>query len=202
MIRLGLFGGTFDPVHYGHLMTVDAARRELDLPRVLVFPNPQPPHKLREPLTAYAHRKAMLAIALEEFPDLESADIEEQVVGPAYTTDTVRRVIASLPPGPHELWLIVGMDSLLELPKWKDPEALFRDAKVAVLPRPGFSQDQVDSNFLKRVRLLQTPLLPVSATEIRRRLQSGEPVEEWITPGVYRYIREHELYGTKPSSLQ
>jgi nicotinate-nucleotide adenylyltransferase len=169
----------------------------LDLPRVLVFPNPQPPHKLHEPLTAYMHRKAMLKIALEEFPDLELADIEEQVVGPAYTTDTVQRIIATLPSGPHELWLIVGTDSLIELPRWRDPEALFRDARVAVLPRPGFSFRQVDDKYLKRVRILETPQIPMSATEVRDRLRHGGSVEELITPGVLRYIKEHRLYGVQ-----
>src|SRR5512143_988620 len=116
MIRLGLFGGTFDPVHYGHLRTVSGAREELGLPRVLLLPTPLPPHTLAEPLTDYAHRKEMLRLAIREFPGLELADYEERAAGPAYTTDTVRRVMASLPEEPHELWLIIGADSLIELP--------------------------------------------------------------------------------------
>jgi nicotinate-nucleotide adenylyltransferase len=137
MIRLGLFGGTFDPVHYGHLRPVEAARVELGLPSVLMLPNPLPPHKLAEPLTPYAHRKEMLRLAVAEFPHLTVADYEEHAVGPGYTSDTVRRVIASLGPGERELWLIIGADSLVELPHWKDPESLFCDVRVAVLPRPG-----------------------------------------------------------------
>jgi nicotinate-nucleotide adenylyltransferase len=195
MIRLGLFGGTFDPVHYGHLRTVDAARRELDLPRLLILPNPRPPHKLGEPLTPYAHRKEMLRIALEEFPGLEMADVEEQAAGPAYTTDTVRRVIASLPAGERELWLIVGMDSLLELPHWKDPEALFRDVRVAVLPRPGYEWEQVLPRFRERVRVLHSPLVDLSGTEIRRTLEQGRIPEAGLSSAVAKYIREHHLYG-------
>ncbi len=195
MIRLGLFGGTFDPVHYGHLRPLDEARRELELPRVLILPNPQPPHKLSEPLTPYVHRKEMLRLALEEFPQLEMADFEEQAIGPAYTTDTVRRVIASLPPDQvRELWLIVGMDSLIELPRWKDPEALFRDTRVAVLPRPGFDIARVRPDYLSRVRLLATPLIDVSATEIRDRLRKGESVNHLLPRPVLDYIRAHHLY--------
>lgn len=195
MIGLGLFGGTFDPVHYGHLQTVSRAREELGLPRVLLLPNPRPPHKL-EPLTEYQHRKEMLRLALEEFPDLEMADFEEQAIGPAYTTDTVRRVIASLPGGRRELWLIIGADSLHELPQWRDPEALFRDTKVAVLPRPGFSLSQVDPRYLSRVRILTTPQINISATEIRRRLRHGTSVDGLLPPKVISYIQRHELYAT------
>lgn len=194
MIRLGLFGGTFDPVHYGHLRTADAARTELELERVLILPNPLPPHKLREPLTPYSHRKEMLRLALAEFPDLELAGYEEEATGPAYTTDTVRRVIATLPPGPRELWLIVGMDSLKELPYWKDPEALFRDAQVAVLPRPGFDPSEIRAEFLARVRLLNTPLCDISASRLRQELREGRSGEPWIPASVRNYIREHRLY--------
>lgn len=195
MIRLGLFGGTFDPVHYGHLRTVSRAREELELPRVLLLPNPRPPHK-QEPLTEYHHRKEMLRLAVEEFPDLEMADFEEQAIGPAYTTDTVRRVIASLPGDRRELWLIIGADSLHELPQWRDPEALFLDTKVAVLPRPGFSLSQVDPRYLSRVRILATPQINISATEIRRRLRNGRSVDGLLPPKVISYIQRHELYAT------
>jgi nicotinate-nucleotide adenylyltransferase len=193
-MRLGLFGGTFDPVHYGHLRPVDAARVELRLPRLLILPNPQPPHKLREPLTPYEHRKAMLRLALEEFPLLEIADFEEKAIGPAYTTDTVKRVIASLPPEQHELWLIIGMDALIELPRWKDPETLFQNTKVAVLPRPGFPADQVLPHYLDRVRVLSTPMLEISATEIRQRLRHGDRVDDVLAKSVQEYIHQHSLY--------
>jgi nicotinate-nucleotide adenylyltransferase len=195
MIRLGLFGGTFDPAHYGHLRPVESARRELGLPKVLVLPNPQPPHKLSEPLTPYVHRKEMLRLALREFPALEMADFEEQSVGPAYTTDTVHRIIAALPADdPRELWLIVGMDSLIELPRWKDPEALFRDTHVAVMPRPGFDMGKVKREYLERVRLLSTPLLDISATEVRDCLKHRKSAEGLVPYDVLQYIRVHALY--------
>ncbi len=195
MIRLGLFGGTFDPVHYGHLRTVSRAREELGLPSVTLLPNPRPPHKLKVALTPYVHRKAMLQLAVREFPDLTVADFEEQAIGPAYTTDTVKRVIASLPDGPRELWLIIGADSMLELPQWRDPEELFRHANVAVLPRPGFPLEEVDPQYLARVKVLKTPLEDISATEIRRRLQQGESVAGLVPPAVQAYILAHGLYG-------
>jgi nicotinate-nucleotide adenylyltransferase len=194
MMRLGLFGGTFDPVHYGHLRPVEAARAELGLESVLILPNPLPPHKLSEPLTPYVHRKEMLRLALAEFPQLSMADFEEQAVGPAYTTDTVQRVIAALPPGERELWLIIGSDSLVELPHWKDPEALFRDVRVAVLPRPGVDLDRVSPTYRSRVRMLKTPLLDISSTDVRDRLKNRESVTGVVPPAVMDYIRRHRLY--------
>ena len=197
MTTVGLFGGTFDPVHYGHLRTVEAARQELGLETVLLLPNPRPPHKDTEQLTPYPLRKAMLQLALAEFPRLELATYEEDATGPGYTTDTVRRVLASLPPGPRELWLIVGADSLIELPQWKDPESLVRDAHVAVLPRPGFDLSQARPEYLALTRVLQTPLQEISATEIRRRLRIGADVSALLPAPVVAYIRRHGLYGAK-----
>jgi nicotinate-nucleotide adenylyltransferase len=194
MIRLGLFGGTFDPVHYGHLRPVEAARVELRLESVLILPNPLPPHKLSEPLTPYVHRKEMLKLALAEFPRLTIADFEEQAVGPAYTTDTVQRVIAGLGPGERELWLIIGADSLVELPHWRDPEALFRDVRVAVLPRPGVDTDDAPQTYRTRVRMLKTPLLDISSTDVRDRLKRGTSVSGLLAPAVIDYIRRRRLY--------
>lgn len=193
-MQLGLFGGTFDPVHYGHLRTVEAARVELGLPEVWMLPNPHPPHKLHLPMTPYAHRKEMLRLALLEFPALKLSDTEERASGPAYTTDTIRRVVADLPPGPHDLWLIVGADSLVELPKWRNPEELFEHARVAVLRRPGVDLSLAPPEYVHRVRLLATPLVPISATEIRAALRSGAPTEAWLPEAVRNYIARHRLY--------
>lgn len=194
MMRLGLFGGTFDPVHYGHLRTVEAARIELDLPEVWMLPNPHPPHKLHLPMTPYVHRKEMLRLALQEFPALKLSDTEERVKGPAYTTDTIRRVVTELPPGEKELWLIVGADSLVDLPKWRNPEDLFEHASVAVLRRPGVELAAAPPQYINRVRLLETPLVPISATEIRDAIRTGLPTDQWLPDSVRNYIAHHKLY--------
>lgn len=194
MTRLGLFGGTFDPVHYGHLRTVEAARIELGLPEVWMLPNPFPPHKLHTPITPYAHRKAMLALALEEFPLLRISDLEEKVKGPAYTTETIQRVISELPPGGKDLWLIVGADSLIDLPKWKNPEDLFSHARVAVLRRPGVDLREAPSQYVSRVKLLTTPMVAISATEIRDAIRIGLDTSQWLPEKVRNYIAENRLY--------
>ncbi|MCB1059810.1 MAG: nicotinate (nicotinamide) nucleotide adenylyltransferase [Calditrichaeota bacterium] len=195
MIRLGLFGGTFDPIHYGHLRTVEAARQELELPEIWMLPNPHPPHKLHLEMTPYSHRKEMLRLALAEFPALKLSDTEERVDGPAYTTETIRRVVKLFPENePKELWLIVGADSLVELPKWKNPEDLFETAHVAALRRPGVDLADAPSKYVNRVRILETPLIPISATEIRRAIRGGQDTSPWLPATVRNYIEEHQLY--------
>ncbi len=194
MIRLGMFGGTFDPVHYGHLKPIDAARRELNLDRVLMLPNPYPPHKENRELTPYSHRKEMLRLALAEFPKLELADFEESAVGVAYTTDTVRRIIASLPAEERELWLIIGADSLLDMHLWRDPEAIFRDTKVAVLPRPGVDLEKAAPEYRSRVTTLNTPLVDISATQIRNEFRNDSAPTKLIPSSVMGYIRSNRLY--------
>lgn len=194
MIRLGMFGGTFDPVHYGHLKPLEAARQALELERILMLPNPRPPHKQHLVLTPYEHRKQMLRLALDEFPHLVIADYEESAVGAAYTTDTVRRIIADLPDEEHELWLIIGADSLLEMHLWRDPEAIFKDTRIAVLPRPGADLAQARPEYRSRVRILDTPLVEISATQIRESIKLGADSSGLLPESVLGYIREHDLY--------
>jgi len=194
--RFGLFGGTFDPVHYGHLRPVEAARVALNLEHVLILPNPRPPHKRHQSLTPYRHRKNMLKLALAEFPHLKMADYEERAIGPAYTTDTVKRVLEDLPDVPRELWLIIGADSLVELPQWRDPEDLFRHARVAVLPRPGVIIDEADPTYRRRVTELATPLVDISATDLRSRLSIDERPTDLLPESVIDYIVRHDLYRT------
>ena len=195
MIRLGLFGGTFDPVHYGHLNPLETARKELNLDQLLLLPNPRPPHKQHLPLTPYVHRRQMLEIALSEFPEFEIADYEETAVGVAYTSDTVRRIVSCLPENTYEVWLIIGADSLVELPLWHNPEEIFELAKIAVLPRPGVDLNQSRPEYRSRVYELHSPLLDISATQIRDLLQAGETPDNLLPVNVIKYIRENGLYG-------
>ena len=194
MIRLGMFGGTFDPVHYGHLKPLEAARLELGLERILMLPNPNPPHKEHRQLTPYSHRKQMLKLALTEFPHFELADYEESAIGKAYTTDTVKRIIADLPDNEYELWLIIGADSLLEMHLWRDPEEILRDASVAVLPRPGVDLNQARAEFRTKVRILNSPLWDISATQIREDLSKGTISSSLMPSAVLEYIRTNNLY--------
>jgi nicotinate-nucleotide adenylyltransferase len=193
-VKLGLFGGSFDPIHNGHLLTLSAAASELALDRVLLIPNPFPPHKPAEQLTPYVYRREMVRLALKAFPAFELATIEEESKGPAYTTDTVRRVLETRGISPEDCWLIIGADSLLEIECWKDPEALYRDCRVAVLPRPGCDLTRVPKRFLSRTRVLKSPQIDISASEVRARVAAGEPIDHLVPAPVETYIHSHKLY--------
>lgn len=193
-MKLGLFGGSFDPIHNGHLLTLEAAARELFLDRVLLIPNPFPPHKPTQYLTSYIHRREMVRLAIEDFPQFELTTIEEEREGPAYTTDTVRSVLKSKGISREDCWLIIGADSLLELETWKDPEALYRDCQVAVLPRPGWDFNRTPERFLSRTHILKTPEIAISASEIRARVAAGEPIGHLVPVAVANYIQSHNLY--------
>ncbi len=193
-MTVGLFGGSFDPIHYGHLRTLQAAARELSLERILVVPNPHPPHKPAEHLSPYVHRREMVRLAVRDYPKMELATIEEESEGVAYTIDTVRKVRSRLAISPDDCWLILGADSLLELESWREPDKLYQDCQVAVLPRPGFDVHRTSERFLAHTRILRTPLIDISSTDIRARVAAEEPIGDFVPPAVETYIQIHHLY--------
>lgn len=193
-MKLGLFGGSFDPIHNGHLLTLRVAARELSVDRVLMIPNPFPPHKPAQRLTPYTHRREMVRLALKDFPEFELATVEEESQGPAYTTDTVRKVLESRAISREDCWLIIGGDSLVELENWKDPEAIYRDCQIAVLPRPGCDLGRVPERFLRRTRILKTPEMAISASDVRARVAARKPIGHLVPAPVEAYIQTHKLY--------
>jgi nicotinate-nucleotide adenylyltransferase len=193
-VELGLFGGSFDPIHNGHLWTLKAAARELSLDRVLIIPNPVPPHKSAHHLAPYVHRREMVRLALQDYLEFELALLEEESEGPAYTIDTVRKVRTRMNISPENCWLIIGADPLLELENWKDTDALFRDCRLAVLPRPGWDPSHAPKRFLTRARILKTPEVAISASEIRKKISAGEPIDSFVPKAVETYIHHHRLY--------
>lgn len=193
MNRLGIFGGTFDPVHYGHIRPLIAAKKELALNRVLLVPNPNPPHKHRLKPAPYEHRRKMLGLAFADEPDFEVSDLEKEARGPAYTIETLRFLKSGLAEK-TELWLIIGADSLLTLPNWREPGEILQIARIAVLPRPGV--DLNEALWRDRVRMLNTPLVDISATVLRDQLASGADLSDRIPLQVLDYLRKNRLYGT------
>lgn len=193
-MKLGLFGGSFDPIHNGHLLTLKAAARELVLTRVLIVPNPFPPHKSARDLTPYLHRREMVRLALQGYSEFELATIEEGSEGPAYTIDTVRRLRKLMSIPAEDCWLIIGADPLLELETWKDPDALCRECQIAVLPRPGWDHNHAPKKFLKFARILKTPVVAISSSEIRAMVKAGKPIGRFVPAAVETYIHSHNLY--------
>jgi len=196
--RLGIFGGTFDPPHIGHLSLAAEACQQLQFDRLLWILTPTSPLKQGQNLTPVEHRLAMLELAIAGNPDFELSRIELDHPGPYYTLDTVRRLADCYPS--VELILVIGGDSLRDLPRWRRPADLVAAChEIGVIRRPG---DAVDLSALERlipgtqakVRFVDAPLLDVSSSDVRRRIRQGLPFRYFLSPSVCEYIQKNNLY--------
>lgn len=197
-MRLGVFGGTFDPVHYGHLVAAEEVRYRLRLDKVLFVPAGTPPHKLDQDITPTRHRLAMLELAIVSNPGFAISRVDIDRHGPCYTVDTLALLHQEY--GPEaELFFLMGMDSLAEILTWKDPERLIRLARIVVVGRPGFQADvdeldKVLPGAAERICIVDTPLMEVSSSDIRQRVREGAPIRYQVPEAVEAYIRVHRLY--------
>lgn len=197
-MRIGVLGGTFDPIHIGHLVAAEEVRARLDLERVVFVPAGLPPHKLHIHVTPTEHRLNMVQLAIADNPHFALSRVDVDRFGPSYTVDTVELLRDEYSPN-AELYLIMGSDSLAELLTWHKPERLIRLCRVVALRRPGYRVDLEELNRLlpgaiARVQLLEMPLLEVSSTDLQRRVRMGLPIKYLVPPAVEAYIRQHGLY--------
>lgn len=202
--RIGILGGTFDPIHYGHLAIADAARAALALERVLLIPAGRPWLKAGQSVTDAAHRLAMARLAVDGRRGFEVSSIEIDRPGPTYTVDTLAELRRELGED-ATLHLILGMDSVRELRRWRQPERLFDLCYIAAVSRPG-ARDVAPEEFARefpasvgQLSVVHGPMLDISATDIRRRAAEGVSLAEFVPPAVERYIAEHRLYEVDPS---
>lgn len=213
-MNIALFGGTFDPVHCGHLAVARAAAKRFRLGRIYFVPADLPPHKQRNPITPYAHRYAMLALATAgEKGFLPSLMEANSGAGPSYSIYTVRRFKRSLAKG-DRLFFVIGMDAFLEIATWHQAEALLRECDFIVASRPGFSLADVAKALPEGLRqkvteppergkivlgktavyLLDGVRERVSATEVRKAAERGRSLKGLVEPSVAQYIRKMGLY--------
>jgi nicotinate-nucleotide adenylyltransferase len=190
-MRIGMLGGTFDPVHLGHIALAEAAAAELSLDTVLVVPNASPPHKPDREITPYEHRVKMLEIAFGDCDIAELCEMETGTDAPHYTIDTVR-ALKSARGEDTDLFLLLGSDEAADFPGWRDPEKILEEVTVAVVPRAGCDASAVENQ--DRFRILSVEIPGISSTEIRERAASGDRLEGLVDPGVADYIAKHALY--------
>lgn len=196
--RVGIMGGTFDPIHVGHLAVAEEAREALGLDRVLFVPAGQPPHKPAGSVTAVPDRVAMVALAIAGNPAFELSTLEIDREGPSFTVDTVE-ALARAHPG-ATLHLILSAETFAELPTWHEPDRLFATARMAVVPREGYPAP--DPAWLAaafpgrddRVDYLEGPRLGLSSTALRSRVAAGRSIRYLVPNVVEDYIVEHNLY--------
>ena len=204
VMKLAFFGGTFDPIHRGHLTVARVAQRRYGLQQVLFVPSGLPPHKPGPSLTPFHDRHAMVALATAGkdgfFPSrLEDPELIATDRAVTYSIDTVRRLKRMLEPS-DRLFFLIGIDAFLDIAKWREPEALLREAEFLVANRPGFSLPDVLEALPEGVRatatlhLLASVQSPISATQIRAAARRGRDVEHLVGPAVADYIRQAHLY--------
>ncbi len=216
--RIGVLGGTFNPVHNCHLSIAGQAQRALALDRVIFIPSGAPPHKSGESLAPAHHRLSMVQRAVADLPDFAVSDVEANAPDTSYTIDTTRTLRETVQ---GELWFIIGLDAFLEIAEWKSAEALLTSTNFLVLsrshipfsrvaslpllpPLPTGQLDRLDAGEQPRLDLpiglqamitfLRTDPCEISSSAVRERIRNGEDVAGWLPPPVHSYIIQHNLY--------
>lgn len=199
--RWGILGGTFDPIHYGHLAIAESAREELDLAGVLFVPAGLPPHKPDRIVSAPSHRAAMVKLAIGDNAAFRLSRVELDRNGPSYSVDTVRLLLeADQEASPERFVFIVSVEALASLHTWREPRRLLELTVLAVAPRLGArspGRAWIAEHFPgqeDRVIFLDGPELGHSASDIRRRASQGRSIRYLVPPAVEAYIKEHSLY--------
>ncbi|MBD3410081.1 MAG: nicotinate (nicotinamide) nucleotide adenylyltransferase [Ignavibacteriales bacterium] len=188
--RVGIYGGTFDPPHIGHLLLALLAREARELDEVLLIPSAVSPFKTEERHSSVEDRLAMTELAAEENDGLHCSDIEIRAGGVSYTVDTVRRLANEY----GEIELIIGDDQLAEFHKWREPETILELATVVSLPRRGVVFDREANPYVDRAVRLDAPIVELSSTAVRERVRRGLPITFWTTDSVRAYIEKRGLY--------
>jgi nicotinate-nucleotide adenylyltransferase len=191
-MKLGVFGGTFDPVHHGHLIVAEYVRERIGLDRVLFIPTLISPHKTDAPVTSPTHRLAMLREGIKSNPYFQVSAMEIERGGVSYTVDTLR--LMGEENATDEFFLLIGADNLMEFRSWKEPDEIVKRAKLVVMNRPGFAGAAADPSLPKDIIQCPVPSIDISATEIRGRVQKGLTISYLVPPSVSRYIGRHRLY--------
>lgn len=208
MRRIGLFGGTFDPVHYGHLILADEALERARLDELWLIPAAIPPHKQSATITSSKQRLEMLALAIGDHPRIRINSFELDRGGVSYTVETLRSFTTSH--SDCEFFLLMGADSLVELPSWKSPAEICQRATLLVFRRRGFPAPDpaAVSEFLspearRRFEELQfeTPIIEISSTELRTKVAAGESIRFRTPRAVERYIATNNLYATASKDI-
>jgi len=206
-LRLGIMGGTFDPIHYGHLVAAEMARSKFNLDKVLFIPSGTPPHKDRGDITAAGMRFEMIERAIQDNPAFDISTLELERNGPSYTVDTLRILSRTWPE--HELYFITGTDALREIFSWREAEEILMMTEFIGAERPGFDA----SDFLLevehehpeiqgRIHYLEVPALAISSTDIRARVKHAQPIRYLLPEPVRHFIEQYGLYAAVGEGLE
>jgi nicotinate-nucleotide adenylyltransferase len=196
-MRRGVLGGTFDPIHNGHLKIAEEAACGLDLDEVIFVPAAKPPLRPGGAVAEARHRLRMVCLAIDSIPKYKISTVEMDREGPSYTVDTIEELRQSLG---GEIYFILGWDSLEEIPKWHDPLRLVTMCHLVAVPRPGYPKPDLNKietlvpGLIKSTMVLEGPLINISASDIRSRIARGLSIGHLVPRAVADYIKERGLY--------
>lgn len=203
-MRLGILGGTFDPIHYGHLLLAETCREQLNLSQIRLLPAGAPPHKTGKGITDGHTRADMAQLAISGYPEYTVDRREIRREGPSFTVDTLTGLRTEFPDA--ELFFLMGADSLRDIPTWKDPEQILESATVVAVNRPGLAApsaeqviEWVGEAFASRITILSMPGTDLSATALRRRVAEGQNLRFMTPRAVEMFITQHQVYTTADS---
>jgi nicotinate-nucleotide adenylyltransferase len=201
-VRIGIMGGTFDPIHYGHLIAAEEAKDKFAMDKVLFIPSGDPPHKKNYKVTPAELRYAMTLLATVGNPKFDVSRIEINRKGYSYTIDTLREIRENCPEADY--YFITGADAILDILSWKDPKELLRLCKFIAATRPGYCLNQLDRVMAKLgygswreeklISILEIPAVSISSTEIRLRVQNGQSIRYLVPDEVLQFIMKNKLY--------
>ena len=190
-IRTGIFGGTFNPIHLGHLALANYLCEENWVDELWFLITPQNPFKQEQTLLDNHLRMKMVEAAIADYPRFKASDFEFTLPRPSYTVTTLQKLSETYPD--REFVLIIGADNWATFDKWKSPEEILRNHRILVYPRPGY---EINPHELPaQVKAVNTPLLEISSTFIRESIASGKDIRYFLHPEVYRFIKQHQLYN-------
>lgn len=190
-MRIGVFGGSFDPVHLGHLILAEQCREQAKLDRVLFIPAPRPPHKQNGTMAEFSDRVAMLQLAITGHAPFAIDTCEQDRAGLSYTVDTLR-FLQKRDAG-NEWYLILGGDSVRDLETWREPCEIAKLCQLLIVQRPGAVVESVPDYF--RQQVVDSPLIDISSTDIRQRCKAGRTIRFMVPKNVEEYVVTQKLYG-------
>ena len=192
-MKIGVMGGTFNPIHLAHLISAEQIRQGLALDQVLFVPSARPPHKSPDGIVDPEHRYQMAKLAVADNPYFFVSRIEINRKGPSYAIQTIQDLKKHYGPRCELSW-IIGSDSLIEFKIWKDYDRLLDMCQFVAINRPEYPLSEVPPDIMKRVKIFKIPFMQIAATDIRKHIRSGQSIRYLVPLAVVDYIQHHKLY--------
>lgn len=205
-MKVGIMGGTFNPIHTAHLILAQSSLEQLSLDKVLFMPSKKPPHKRNEKIAEDSHRERMVELAIEGNPFFELSRVELERDSTTYTSDTLQELTAKNTD--TDFYFIMGSDSLFQMESWWEPEVILRLAHIVAAVRGNETRDELilQANHLQNkynaiIHILNTPYLDIASHELRNMVYRGQSIRYFVPEAVYEYIRENQLYAGSVNEL-